>query len=733
MKFTSKLNISIVADCKLFVPISVDATNLKVLVNNKKGIYESFTYGKHSNNGIIINVKKDDEVLLYFDTALNPSIIKADTKECLDNGDRYCKWKEKGFVSEFSKKYSKLSDSEYIDEVSKYIKSNLGYKGFGTGTVADRYEYTDDIVQEKLDVDCIGYHGLFVSLLRARNIPAVLSVGFRLGRSDDPHVWAWFYDKEWTSVDLLDDLVPIYGSNELFPRVLVSLGTTHNLQSIVGKDIVISYIQYCLTDTLLLTGERSAYAIYDSFIKKEINFELIRKVLKGLISYDDFLYILQQQDYLNARYIKSLKSFFFRRDIQKRDTLKVTGRVMFIKTVTIFLQLFTLYLSYLGLISSSGNFLLSAYWSILLIPVLLFLIPIFILMANIISLPLYTYFKNSIIRKATRKISQLKNLQVVMISGSYGKTTIKNFIYQLISSSFRTQMTAGNINTHAGIATWILNSLDENTKILVCEVDGFHKGEIEGICKMLPADFVVITYLGDQHLERLNSKKILAQTLLETVTNSKKDAYITTSDETNSQLKEFGVDISKYDRRLNIFKFSKKELNPDISQTNNMNLEYAIKIANLLNIDNDLIEDTIKNIQLPDRRQKVQVLNGFTVLDDSYNISLNTATEGLSRAKQLAFSQKKKVIVIFAGIAETGRENFNANKQYAQQLCEKADMVILLNSMFKNEVIGEFNAQGYTSFKVVSNMNDAIKLYQRLYRPEDYVVLMHPELTDLYY
>jgi UDP-N-acetylmuramoyl-tripeptide--D-alanyl-D-alanine ligase len=733
MKFTSKLNISIVADCKLYVPVSVDATNLKVLVNNKKGVFESFTYGKHSNNGIIINVKKDDEVLIYFDTPLTPSIIKADPKECLNNGERYCKWKEDGFVSEFSKKHSKLSDTEYIDEVSKYIKSNLGYKGFGTGTVSDRYEYTDEIVQEKLDVDCIGYHGLFVSLLRARNIPAVLGVGFRLGRSDDPHVWAWFYDKEWSSVDLLDDLVPIYGSNELFPRVLVSLGTTHNLKKVVGKDIVISYIQYCLTDTLLLNGEKSAFAIYDSFIKKEINFELLRKILKGLISYDDFLYILQQQDYLNIRYINTLKRFFFRRDIQKRDTLKVTGRVLFIKTVTNFLQIFTLYLSYLLLISTSGNFLLSAYWSLILIPVVLFLIPIFILCSNILSLPLYTYFKNSIIKRATKKISQMKNLKVVMISGSYGKTTIKNFIFQLISSSFRTQMTAGNINTHTGIATWILNSLDENTKILVCEVDGFHKGEIEGICKMLPADFVVITYLGDQHLERLNSKKILAQTLLETVTNSKKDAYITTSNETNSQLKEYGVDVSKYDRRLNIFKLSKKELNPQLSQSNNMNLEYAVKVANLLDIDNDLVEDAIKNIQQPDRRQKVLVLNGFTVIDDSYNISFNTAVEGLSRVKQLAFSQKKKVLVIFAGIAELGRENFNANKQYAQQLTEKADMVILLNSMFKDEVISEFKAREYTSFKVVSNMTDAIKLYQRLYRSEDYVILMHPELTDLYY
>jgi UDP-N-acetylmuramoyl-tripeptide--D-alanyl-D-alanine ligase len=738
MQFTTKLKISVISNSCLYIPISRDASNIRVDINESNvKILKTFQYGVTNNKAIQLDVKKNDEITILVDVPINPSHPNLDPEVYKSNGERYTKWKVQGAVEKFAKENRSLNISEYISKATAQLKSGLKYKGYRTNTVADKFEYTDELLMGGKEVDCIGYHSALVALLRANNIPAVLDIGFRLGRGDDPHVWAWFWDTEWKRIDILDDQNEIIGDNELFPRVSMSLGTTHEFSHVVNKESTISYMQYLLSDTLLSSGKRSAYAVFDSFEKKEISFPFLKKILSGIFPYNDFLYLLQLEDYLNNRYFRTLKRFWFRRRIEKRDTLKKTGRAQLIILISIQLQLFFLLIMFSLIYGISIDLIFSLWITSFMIPLTLFFTPFFIATANTITMPLYRYFRNLSIKKATKKISDMKNLKIIMISGSYGKTTIKNFVFQLLSTMYKTQMTAGNINTHAGIAGWINNSLNNSTQVLVCEVDGFHEGEIKDISKMIPADIAVITYLGDQHLERLNSKKILAKTLLETITNSKPNSIVITSKQTESELKENGVQISNNlaGRTLKSFEFSKRvsKINSLLSESNLKNIQYAIETVNQFEIPNDILEDTIKNIQLPDRRQKVLILNGFTVIDDSYNISFNTAQEGLNRGIKVAKDENKDLLVIFAGIPELGRENADSNEKYAKLLSKKAKFVILLNSIYRKEIEEVFKNEKFTSYKYVSTMGDAISLYQRIYKTSDYIILMHPELTDLSY
>lgn len=738
MQFTIKLKISVISNSSIYIPISRDASNVKVEINDARlKNYDTFEYGVAKNQAMNLEVKDGDEITVLYDVPVNPTHPDLNPDYFLSNDERYTKWKTGGIVEKFAKENNKLSVDEYISKATQTLKSGLKYKGFGTNTIADKYECTDELVKGKKEVDCIGYHSALVAMLRTNGIPAVLDVGFRLGKGDDPHVWAWYWDQEWKRIDILDDQKAVVGDIDLFPRVSVSLGTTHDLTKLLKKDFTISYLQYVLSDTLMLSGKRSAFAVFDSFVKKSPTLALFKKILSGVFPYDDFLYLLQLEDYLNNRYFKTVRRFLFRRNIQRRDFLKKTSRVQLIKLITVLLQLFFLSIMFSLIYGITVDIVFSTWISSFLIPFTLFWTPIFVASANTMTMPLYIYFKNMNIRRATKKVQKMNNLKIVMISGSYGKTSIKNFVFQMLSTVYRTQMTAGNINTHAGIAAWILNSLNESTQVLVCEVDGYYEGEIRDIAKMIPADIAVITYLGDQHMERLNSKKVLAKTLLETVTYSKPNSTVFTSKVTETELKENGVDLKKNldGRKLNTFEFANKvlKLNPNLSQTNLKNIQYAIEIANQFEIPKDILEDTIKNIQLPDRRQKVVVLNGFTVIDDSYNISLNTAQEGLARGIQISKEEHKDLLVIFAGIGELGRENHDANEKYAKQLTERSDFVILLNSIYRPEIEDVFKQEGYTKYKVVWTMGEAISLYERLYNTKDYVVLMHPELTDLSY
>ena len=163
------------------------------------------------------------------------------------------------------------------------------------------------------------------------------------------------------------------------------------------------------------------------------------KISNIIYPLSDFLYILQLEEYDTKRYFGSLKRFFWRRNLQKRGKLVYTKRI---KITLLFALPFCL-----------------------ITPPLT---PIWIGLLNFIFNPYFEYVKNNIQKNASNHFKKHnKNTKVIAIAGSYGKTTTKNYIYELVKYNFKTQMIPGNINTPTGIANWILQNFDLNTEILI--------------------------------------------------------------------------------------------------------------------------------------------------------------------------------------------------------------------------------------------------------------------------
>ena len=296
--------------------------------------------------------------------------------------------------------------------------------------------------------------------------------------------------------------------------------------------------------------------------------------LSKIFPISDFLYLLQLEEYETRRYFKRLKRFFWKRNFQKRGKLVWTKRV---KITALFAFPF----------------------SIMLFP----LTPVWVGLANLILEPYFEKIKQDIQKKAARKfVLEGKNTKVVMITGSFGKTTTKNYIHELIRFNYKTQMIPGNINTLTGIANWILESFSGSTEILVAEVDPYYVGEVKKACHVIPPDIAILTNVGDQHLERLGSKKDLKKALKE------------------------------------IFKCAK----PDAVKIKNKksSLEYALEVAEILEIPKDIVRDTVKKLKPPDRRGDIKFINNFEVIDQSYNISETTALFAIDNAINIA--RKKK-------------------------------------------------------------------------------------------
>ncbi len=393
-------------------------------------------------------------------------------------------------------------------------------------------------------------------------------------------------------------------------------------------------------------------------------------MIDKIFPFFDFLYLLQLEEYDTKRYLKLISRFFLKRGFQKRQKLVLTSRVRVTLALSVVL---TILGSYLTIIFT------------------VLLIPFWVALANIVLNPIYERIKHGIQKSAAKHFANKYNGKVIAVAGSFGKTTTKNYIYELVRYNFKTQMIPGNINTPTGIAAWILKNLNTTTEILIVEMDTYFIGEIKRSCAITPPDIAILTNVGDQHLERFGSKAKLKIALHEVFNYAKAGAI----------------------------KISDKE----------SNLEYALAVAKALKIPKDIVDDTAKKLAKPDRRGNIIDLHGFETIDESYNISFTTAKFTLKNALLLAKQMKKKLIVVTAGIPELGRENKDANFEYGKILAESKAQVVLCKTVLHNEVLEGISQE----VLLAEGMTDAWEIIKKNFSPKEYLVLMQPELGDNYY
>lgn len=451
----------------------------------------------------------------------------------------------------------------------------------------------------------------------------------------------------------------------------------------------------------------------------------LSNAFKVTFPFADFLYILQLEEYDSKRYLHWLSRFFWRRNFQRRDHVVYTQRIKSVLLVTIGLQLIVTLISW---------YLIGLGW-IVVAAVSIVFIPAYILAANTLLSPWYRYIKHVLFARAAAKIrNQGTDLKVIAVAGSYGKTTTKNFIDQLVRYHHRTQMIPGNINTPLGIAHWIMTKLQPGTKLLIVEIDGHSRLEMIQSARMVTPDIAMITNIGDQHLERFGSVLKLKEALQEIFINAKPTADLICDNATAQQIPTSAVTGKKLqvlDVNTGISYQGKSLAEIELSASNLINLRMALAVAEILNIPQRIVSDTIHQLELPGRRQKVSQMLGYEAIDDSYNISSTTARAGLAQARIIADATHKQLLVITAGIPELGPQNLDGNIILGQELKNVADHIVVLESVFAADLItGIADETKYTRYTDYQTM--AAQLHKK-FDPVTWFLLVQPELGDLYY
>ncbi len=265
-------------------------------------------------------------------------------------------------------------------------------------------------------------------------------------------------------------------------------------------------------------------------------------------------------------------------------------------------------------------------------------------------------------KEAKKKLLDMKDLQIVAITGSYGKTSIKNFVAQILSKKFRVYATPRSVNTIGGIVGDVNNSLPSDTQIYVCEAGARESGDIYTITTFLEPQKVVVGRVGEAHIEYFKSLKNIIAAKLEIMQSPNlKEAYIHTSvtNEPHEKVTFFGDECKNINATLEGTDFdisiddSTLHLQTEIlGEFQTMNIAVAVRIAKSFGMSDDEIIEAVKELTPVEHRLQMIKAGGKTILDDGYNGNIDGMLEGI----RLCSTNDGRKVIVTPGLVESSDE-----------------------------------------------------------------------------
>lgn len=311
-----------------------------------------------------------------------------------------------------------------------------------------------------------------------------------------------------------------------------------------------------------------------------------------------------------------------------------------------------------------------------------------ILLSNLLLLPLEKIINNKYLKKAKNKIKQMQ-CKVIIITGSYGKTSTKNILQDFLSTKYNTLMSIGNYNTPLGLAKFI-NSIKDKQDILILEAGAKRKGDIAKICKIFKPDYAIITGVTSQHLETFGSLKNIIETKGEVLDYLSKDGCcVINADDSNSsgyfskninmlsagkKGKDYSYEEFSFSPNGSKFKivFGNKNVEIETKLLGELfakNITFAFALAEKLGCDPNKMAEVSKNIPYIPHRLELLKTGDIYILDDSYNANI-IGVEGLLEVLSIFPSTKS---IVSQGIVEVGKESFLQNYTFAKRMAKVVD------------------------------------------------------------
>lgn len=357
---------------------------------------------------------------------------------------------------------------------------------------------------------------------------------------------------------------------------------------------------------------------------------------------------------------------------------------------------------------------------------------------------------------AEEKLASYKDLKVIGITGSYGKTSSKNILNEILSMDYISHPTPKNFNTDVGLMTTINNDLTKFDEIFIAEMGAYRVGRIKNACNLVHPRYGLLTTIGKAHLETFGSQENIIKTKFELIESLPHDgiAFLNMDDPlqvnynlqnkvkvvwyaVNNKKADFYCLDTKCSDKGSTFKiFFKRENKAYEFQTrllgrhNISNIVSAVAIGYEFGISIPKLQAAVSKIKPIEHRLELKKIGNMYQIDDAYNSN----PVGAKVALEVLGIMPGDKVVVTPGMVELGSEEEKYNKDFGEQISAVADYVILVGEKQTKPIYDGLMAKKYDKDRIIitNDVRQTYILVSKLKGSKDIYALYENDLPDTY-
>ena len=357
--------------------------------------------------------------------------------------------------------------------------------------------------------------------------------------------------------------------------------------------------------------------------------------------------------------------------------------------------------------------------------------------------------------KVTRDIS---TAQIIGITGSVGKTTLKNLISFALKNYGKVCESPHSYNNRFGVPL-SLSNLKRNTDYGVFEIGMDKKGEIHNLSKVVKPEIAIITNISGAHFKNFNTLKDIAKAKAEIINNVTKNGNIILNKD--DKFFDFLSNIAKKNE-VNVTSFSLKKksdiylmgirkvknyfkLKINVKNkifyfdtkysTNNFinNFLACISTIFILNLNLNRIRQKFISFKIPQGRGDISIIKKFNrkfkFIDESYNANLSSMTSAINNMDYHNNNQKHRKLVFLGDMLELGKKS----KKFHRDL----SVIINRSNIDKVFVCGKHIKETFNYLstdkkgKMFKNTDEAHDYFRKILHNNDLLMVKGSNATGL--
>ena len=381
---------------------------------------------------------------------------------------------------------------------------------------------------------------------------------------------------------------------------------------------------------------------------------------------------------------------------------------------------------------------------------------ILVLLANVINTPIEKSITRWYYNDAKRIIESHKGLIIIGITGSFGKTSTKNYLASVLSEKYNVLVTPGNFNTLLGVVRTIREQLRPYHQVFIVEMGAKQPNDIKEICDLVHPQIGILTAVGEMHLETFKSFENIQKTKFELIDSLPQNGLAVLNYDSagissykniksNCEILTYGVENSAAMLKAKNIEYGASGVGFTYSDGNSeeqytsrllgsgnlLNILASIAVANRLQVPVSKQKASISRLQPVEHRLSLRRANGISVLDDAYNSNPTGAAMAIDVLKGFAVGSDNKRIIITPGFVEMGARQFEANKLLGRLIAQGCDYAIVVNETNRQAIKSGIEEGGMNENKVylAANLTDAHAHLATILKAGD-VVLYENDLPD---